>query len=195
MDNFNKNLSWKIPDVDKGVYTGCNWTGVAIREYTAAKLSLLTPGDGGGFYQAMPKDVFKYHAEVRQWFLNAVEHCDRPFFKYNKSLVMNWHAHNIPIKPDPANVPERYRDAVASKNCALDTLYPAMIMEHNIGSTLGLARVFRHFYDETMAKHPADRLVTIINCDTNIFKRIIKVPHCCVCERTVSFVHVVCLTA
>ena len=190
VDNFNKNLSWKIPDVHKGVFTACNWTGVAVREYTAGPCDMRLVHHDFGFTSGMPEldELFEKADDIKEWFLSKTSGVNY-MMKHDSSMVVQWQAHSVPIKPEANQVPEKFKAAVASKNCALDTLHPAEIMEHNIGSWLGMARVFREFYDQTMATPPADRRYTIINCDSNIFRQCIKVRSSC----AVVFSHLVTL--
>lgn len=177
IDNFNKNQSFRIPDLNKGVYQDCNWTGVALREYTVSNIDMQVRRVDGHVVPAMPsqKQLFERTAILEQWFHESVCKDDDDMFKHDTSWVVTWGVHNVPLKPRAADVPEAHKKAVESKNLSLETLHPMAILEENVGSNRGLAQVFRVFYDEQMALPLGERKYMVFNVDSNIFKRCMTV--------------------
>jgi len=177
IDNFNKKYSFRIPDIEKGTWTQCNWTGVALREYTASALDMRVQTVNGEVVPAMPSQakLFARTNAIQTWFNQQACQGDDDMLRFDASWVMTWGVHNVPLKPQVADVPDEHKAAVGSKNLSLDTLHPLEIIDENIGANLGMAKIMRDIYDKAMALPLGQRKYIVLNVDSNIFYRVVKV--------------------
>lgn len=121
----------------------------------------------------MPEDLF---APVNlEWVFALFAKVDamRMHF-YDQCLSTRYEVNNVPLKPDPAKVEEKYQDILAESRDGMANFFPKKIVPINIGSNAGLIEVVRNVWNEHKASANAHHYKFIV-ADTNIFWRSIKV--------------------
>ena len=164
----------------------CMWTGIAVRPYKGAvEVSMKVKRRNNEVVPAMPKlaDLWTDMDAITDVIILATASeipnstsQQIPAEMLDTSLYVQWGADRVPLKPNKNVVPLKYKAAVESSPDTLENFHPKGLIEHNVGSNEGLARVIRHLYDEhkmwTVLGSPN---YVALNVDINIFYRTMKV--------------------
>ena len=181
LDNFSKIYGCRFPNIDKGAWTNCLWTGIALHKYlgaTRVTMDIIRDANGNDV-PAMPDNVFAMVAMLQEVWMAYKATLD-----YRRhSLVSKWKVSCVPLKPQAENMPEGiWKQAIEQDVNTLRPLYPKAILPINIGSNLGLARIMRsHYIDnhqdvvETRRDPRPCGKYTAFNADIDIFRRTLKV--------------------
>ena len=123
---------------------------------------------------AMPEELFS--AESLQWFYALMDQVDGSRATFDACLAVKYRVRNVPLKPDPCNVEERFREVLTESRDGMANFFPKKIVQLNIGSNAGLVEVLRKLWDDHKASENAQNYKYVV-CDTNIFWRSIRVSH------------------
>lgn len=171
IDNFSKTLARSIPTMAKDVYSSNLWTGIAVfgsPSFVGVDNVRYANGD---VVDAMPKDLFGTADSVTAA-LKYVHEENKLLF--NESMVNRYRITNIPMKVDTKLYPHM-KELISHPRNTLANVYPYKLVEHNIGSNIGLINVIRQIYDEYgMGDETCTRYVSL-NLDENIYWRVLKV--------------------
>jgi hypothetical protein len=189
---------WQIPSAEKEMYALMNWTGYALRLYPfEIDMTFRKDPEMGEVVPAMPIDPLSYLPRVLEKMKRFVyDRKENPSRKFVTSLSVLWAVHNVPVAPDARNpvIPAEFANGIAAKRDRLKNLHPEKLIDENIGSNKGLARVLRDIHDERgwgIEEHEenAPTEYSVLNVDCNIFDRILKVHHFSTPVPTVSHNH------
>ena len=198
VDNFNKMSKWQIPSAEKEMYALMNWTGYALRLYPfEIDMTFRKDPYDNEVVPAMPIEPLKFLPRVLEKMKRFVyDGKENPSRKFLDSLSVLWAVHNVPVAPDAKNtvIPAEFANGIAAKRDRLRNLHPEKLIDENIGSNKGLARVLRDIHDERgwgIEEHEenAPTEYSVLNVDCNIFDRILKVHHFSTPVPTVSHNH------
>jgi len=172
IDNFSKHIARSIPSTDKGVYSSCLWTGVAVFAHPNKTIDNSVKVVNGVVRSAMPDDIFSVRSSVR-YNLSYIMNEDENY--YDQSLVKKYNINSIPLKVDVKQFPEM-SNVVNNPVNGLRYVHPHELIETNIGSNLGLVKILRNMFEQyQMDKPDVCKNYVTINADENIFYRVLKV--------------------
>ena len=101
----------------------------------------------------------------------------------DSSLWVMFGAKRVPLKLDERTAPEEYKEVLRSSPDSLENFFPVGLIEPNIGSNDGLARVIKMLYDEKkMGTVLGSPTYVALNVDFNIFYRLMKVVYVTLCN-------------
>jgi hypothetical protein len=171
IDNFCKFFSVRMLALDKGTYLNCAWTGVALTKHLGDPLAIdLVISDQ---QKGMPDDLWGSY----DVFLAQMEAIATSVNEEAKdSFVERYDVRRIPLKVDPDKLPEGPLKQKLKMHSAESLLnfYPVELIDDNIGSNKGFLRILWKILQEAKAD-PRQR-IQLLNTDSNIYFRIIKVP-------------------
>jgi hypothetical protein len=121
---------------------------------------------------AMPEQLFSPASLL--WLYDLIDKVDADRTTYDSCLAVKYRVRNVPLKPDPANVEDKYKEVVAESRDGMSHFFPKKIVPLNIGSNDGLVEVLRKLWDDHKASANAHQYKYIV-ADTNIFWRSIRV--------------------
>jgi hypothetical protein len=175
VDNFSKNRGYSVPNVDRGVYASCLWTGASVfrcEDQTISDSVVLCAN--GSVRPAMPENILERQEAVA---LTVQSVLREDYMLFDDSLVNKYDVRTIPLKVDTQKFPEIAHIIDHPMN-SLDNVYPAGLMDINIGSNRGLAIILRKMYTEHGMEPggSCDRYLSL-NVDENIFWRTLKVTY------------------
>jgi hypothetical protein len=203
-DNYAHTIAAHTPSTNKGAFNGCYWCGVALRAFTGTQsfpdLSLCHDDDGN-LIPAMPPSL--YADDLWHQLVDGMKLCDAGGSRYLRIAdVTKMKVTTCPPKPllkdlDDMDLSENaaalLKDLLSGGSLdGLKEVFPADILDHNVGSNKGLMNIVRKLAcDEGIHDSSATRY-SIYLTDVNIYHRINKV---CVCAETecglrCCFVHV-----
>ena len=120
----------------------------------------------------MPEELFS--AGNLHWFYALIDQVDSGRATFNSCLAVKYRVRNVPLKPDPANVEDKYKEVVTESRDGMSNFFPKTIVPLNIGSNAGLVEVLRKVWDDHKASDNAHHYKYVV-ADTNIFWRSIRV--------------------
>lgn len=175
LDNFSKFVSRSIPTLDQGLYSSCLWTGEAVFHCDdldenisdAIKFNAM-----GEVVPAMPDELLS--DSVKHSVQNALQYVHsqgRHFFE--DSLVNRYNINNVPLKIDTVRYPEMKQ--IEDKKNSTYIVNAKRLINHNIGSNLGLINIIRNLYMEKQMHNDTCERYHYYNMDENIFWRVLKV--------------------
>jgi hypothetical protein len=181
IDNFSKIWPRTMPNLDKGAWADCLWTGVAIHAYSGSfplTMNILRDAHGEGI-PAMPNNLFTLTPKlIKLWtsYCADIDYC-------TQSMVSAWKVNSVPLKPQAANMPAGpHQDAINSDVNTLNRLHPKELIPLNIGSNKGLATILRTHYENNnqhteetrQAPRPCPKY-SAFGVDIDIFRRMLLV--------------------
>jgi hypothetical protein len=175
VDNFSKNRGYSVPNVDRGVYASCLWAGASVfrcEDQTISDSVVLRAN--GSVRPAMPDDILERQEAVAMTVRSVLrEECNL----FDDSLVNKYDVRTIPLKVDTKRFPE-VAQVIDHPMNSLDNVFPAGLMDINIGSNRGLAIILRKMYTEHgMEPGGSCGRYLSLNVDENIFWRTLKVTY------------------
>lgn len=147
------------------------WGGLGVRKYVGPAVDMVRMIG----VPAMPDELFS--TENLSWFYTLIDVVDVGRATFDSCLAVKYRVHNVPLKPDPANVEDKYKEVVTESRDGMSNFFPKKIVPLNIGSNAGLVEVLRNMWDDHKATTNAHHYKYIV-ADTNIFWRSIKVIQC-----------------
>ena len=185
-DNYNKMYNKQLVSMSRDVLKLCNWTGRAVRPYLGTQpVSMKVKRSRGEIVPAMPQlsELWEFTEVIDRAIIkqtgSTIEDSDSqqiPTDFLDSSFYVLYGASRVPLKPDENKVPEEYKEALRHSPDTLENFHPAGLIEQNIGSNEGLARVIRQLYDEkNMGSVLGASHYVALNVDCNIFSRLMKV--------------------
>ena len=197
-DNYNKMFRKQIASMTRDQLALCMWNGYAVRPYKGrVEVSMKVKRLNYQVVPAMPQlaDLWSRTDAIDDAIISSTAtdiansaSQEIPLDFLDNSLYAQWGADRVPLKPDKNVVPEEYKAAIENSPDTLENFFPKGLIEHNVGSNVGLARVMRKIYDEKkMGSVLGSPTYIALNVDLNIFYRLMKVLSC----SPHSLVHVV----
>jgi hypothetical protein len=189
-DNYAHTIAAHTPSTNSGAFNGCYWCGVALRTFTGtrsfADLSLCYDAEDN-IIPAMPPSLFSN--ELWNQLVDGMNLCDDGGSRYLKGAdVTKLKVTTCPPKPllkdlDEMEISEEA--AVVLKEVlsggsldGLKEVYPADILEHNVGSNKGLMKIVRKLACDEGIDDSSGTRYSIYLTDVNIYQRINKVCEC-----------------
>lgn len=172
IDNFSKTMSRSVPTLSKGVYSSMLWTGVCLFAHPDTTINDSVRLDAiGEVIPAMPDNLLNGRDVVTKGVYGIL----REGAKYlDVSLVNKYTIRHVPPKIDVKLFPEM----TAIVNNPVNTLayvYPAKLIEENVGSNRGLVSIIRGMYEEWKMDTDECKRYKSLNLDENIYWRVLKV--------------------
>jgi hypothetical protein len=180
VDNFCKFFGVRTPSLDKGIYLNCAWTGMALTKHLGDPEAIdLTVSDR---QHGMPDDLWACY----DMFLAQMEAiADDVTVGAKESFVERYDVRRIPLKVGPKNLPEGVLpDRLKFRSSeSLHNFYPVKLIDENIGSNKGFFRIMWKILQDAKAD-PRQR-IQLLNTDSNIYSRIMKVTYNQTCSTPV----------
>ena len=179
IDNFAKIIAHRTPMLTRGSWAQCLWTGMAYQKFEpspSARRAISTRlryDNEGNLVPAMPVNVLLQQKIMLIEFDNV---CGEPLAMSDTALVTQYAVTSNPLKPFVGTSNPALQERLNESLDGLKNFFPAKLLPFNIGSNRGLLHVLRLIHEENdllTAEGPGRYLV--INCDSNIFNRILKV--------------------
>ena len=187
MDNFSKFIARQVPTTDNGIFSSCLWTGVAVFECDPADDHLYNMQikhlPNGEVLPAMPDNLLQFRNQITNGLKLIVGNCRR---YYDKSLVKKYDVRCIPLKVNTKIFPEM-ASTVEHKRNTTGIVYPAKLIDHNIGSNQGLVTLLRQLMVELGMDTDTCTDYEILNVDENIYWRTMKVSSIYLCFSALFF--------
>jgi hypothetical protein len=186
IDNFSKMFRMKLATMSKKNLQDALWTGIALRQYMGPPVDMSVVTKRGFNVSAMPDDPFVLIPQMldRLCTISAADDRGTMPHLYDSSYLIKWGVNSVPVTPMRRNLPALVLKAMVATPDRLDNFYPQGLMEHNVGSNIGLGIVVDKFlkaHGHREATPPKKYLAFTV--DVNIFDRMIKValytPGCC----------------
>ena len=171
IDNFSKFIARSIPTTDKGVYSQCLWTGVAVFHSDKTTYSdEIKYDEYKQMVPAMPGNLLQHRPSVETTVRNVLTFGNEC---YDNSLVCKFDVRNIPLKIDTNEYPD-VADDINSFN--MKNVRPLKLLDMNVGSNRGLICVLKNVMEMYGIDNTSscNRYVNV-NVDENIYWRILKV--------------------
>ena len=186
IDNYNKMFNKQLSSMAKDSLKLCNWTGCAVRPYKGlVPVSMKVKRLNNEVIPAMPKlaDLWTQLSLIDDAIISSTASTmqnstgqEIPSDYLDTSLYIQWGADRVPLKPDKNVVPLEYKAAIEKSPDTLENFHPKGLLEHNVGSNEGLARVMKVLYDKhKMGNVLGSPKYVALNVDINIFYRLMKV--------------------
>ena len=137
--------------------------------------------NNGAIIPAMPEDPFAGKHTLMTMMKTLVYGMKTtPHLYYDQSMVHRWKVNNVPLRPKPENVPEKFKPALLAHRESLNNLFPEKMIDINIGSNAGVAQILRDYYMERGMNLPdghadAPTMYHVLVVDCNIFDSMAKV--------------------
>ena len=173
IDNFSKIISRSVPSFNGGVFSQCLWTGSALFNHPDSNIDDKVKYSDGQVVAAMPDDLFNH----KDYVMSVIKYMtDRGRTYFDKSLVKKYTINNVPLKVNIQKFPQM-SEIMGNPANSFSRVFPADLIDINIGSNAGLASVIRMLYNERdMGTDECKRYLSL-NVDENIFYRILKVVY------------------
>ena len=174
IDNFNKAYGQMFYKLGTGPIKVLNWTGWAYHELPAEAADLLTILST---HPLFPQFLQTYSSsELLSSWLNEVvgDKGVLPFFLDQSFCVRN-HIYNVPLKPYLPGPDISHQDVKRLEQHldGLANFVPVKLLQHNVGSDVGLANVLAVL--SRTYKFGASAKYSICKVDVNIFWRLYRV--------------------
>lgn len=179
IDNFNKNYANNTANPDKGPYTPCNWTGVALQEY-------INP-DGHGDQKsieiidgepAMDDTLSFLDEQVAEYITDQLPRMsEKPWTKCT-SFTDNFIIDEVPIRLRPQDGMSDHLLNKLTTSQGKDGLkywHPDQLLPDHVGSNIGLMRILGKLCPGVEDGTFMGRNHMILNSDCNIYLRVQKV--------------------
>jgi hypothetical protein len=177
MDNFSKFIARQVPTTDKGIFSSCLWTGVAVIECDPDddhKYDMqIKHKPDGAVLPAMPDKLLQHSDRIVNGVTLILGNCRN---YYDKSLVKKYDVRCIPLKVN-TKIFTDMADIVEHKRNTTGIVYPAKLIEHNIGSNHGLVTLLRQLMVELGMDNDTCTNYEVLNVDENIYWRTMKVSY------------------
>ena len=172
LDNFCKPRSIQMPNIKQSTWQPCLWTGRAYRQFRGELSMDLMYKPDESVIPAMPDDLFAYLPHLVTLFKEQVPCTPASKFLRRTSMVVALEITTVPMKPSVDLLTrDLHRRAILEQHDGLQTLYADKIIDLNIESRDGFARLIRDHFEEKEQNQPGKcKKYSAFNFDINIFE-------------------------